>query len=105
MVETTGLRRLGAPTWLLIAAILGPASALHAQASEADTEVDPATGFPSGYWVEFGDGEDWMRLTSGEWLRGNLNWMRDGDFEHTRRSPGRQMSKPRASLVGRSPTR
>ena len=81
MVETTGLRRLSAPTWLLIAAILGPASALHAQASEADTEVDPATGFPSGYWVEFGDGEDWMRLTSGEWLRGNLNWMRDGDFE------------------------
>ena len=99
MVETTGPRRLGAPVWLLIATILEPASALHAQPREADsdrqedleqappdaessdTAVDPATGFPSGYWIEFGDGKDWLRLTSGEWLRGNLNWMRDRDFE------------------------
>ena len=99
MAETTGSLRLGALALLLIATILSQASTLHAQASEpaadhpensqqTEAEVDgvPAqpgseTGFPTGYWVEFGDGKDWLRLTSGEWLRGNLNWMRDRDFE------------------------
>ena len=99
MIEMARPGRLGAPSCFLIAMILGPASALRAQPRDADgepvrdleqaasdeassdTEVDPVTGFPTGYWIEFDDTKDWLRLTSGEWLRGDLNWMRNGDFE------------------------
>jgi len=99
MAETTGSLRLVALVVLVIATILSQASALHAQVGETEADrtealeqagveaegiraqPDPETGFPTGYWIEFGDGKDWLRLTSGEWLRGNLNWMRDGDFE------------------------
>jgi len=99
MAETSGSLRLVALVVLVIATILSQASALHAQVGETEADrtealeqagveaegiraqPDPETGFPTGYWIEFGDGKDWLRLTSGEWLRGNLNWMRDGDFE------------------------
>jgi hypothetical protein len=87
----------------VIATILSKASALYAQVSEPEKErpenpeqpaagaegvpvqADRATGFPTGYWIEFDDTKDWLRLTSGEWLRGDLNWMRNGDFEFTAR--------------------
>jgi hypothetical protein len=51
-----------------------------AQAAERAEKSDVA-GFPTGHWIEFGDTKDWIRFTSGEWLQGDLNWMRDGDFE------------------------
>jgi putative salt-induced outer membrane protein YdiY len=99
MAETTGSLRLVALVVLVIATILSQASALHAQVSETEADrtedleqagveaegiraqPDPETGFPTGCWVEFDDTKDWLRLTSGEWLRGDLNWMRNGDFE------------------------
>jgi putative salt-induced outer membrane protein YdiY len=99
MAETTGPLRLVALAPLVIVTILGKASALHAQVGEteagrteaverAGVEADgtraqpgPKTGFPTGYWIEFDDNKDWLRLTSGEWLHGDLNWMRNGDFE------------------------
>lgn len=36
---------------------------------------------PAEFTIEFGDTYDWIRLTSGEWLKGDLNWMREKDFE------------------------
>ncbi|MEM7135813.1 MAG: DUF481 domain-containing protein [Myxococcota bacterium] len=38
-------------------------------------------GLPDEYTIEFGDTFDWVRLTSGEWLKGEFRWMRDKDFE------------------------
>ena len=99
MAQITGALHVRAPGLLLIATLLTPVSAVRAQvgepasdrpevsdqggaeAEDAPAAADPETGFPTGYWIEFGNGKDWLRLTSGEWLRGNLNWMRDGDFE------------------------
>jgi len=63
----------------LIAMLSTPASTVLAQ--DGEPPIDPETGFPTGYWVEFDGEDDWLRLTSGEWVRGDLNWMRDGDFE------------------------
>jgi hypothetical protein len=36
---------------------------------------------PQAYTIQFGDEYDWIRLASGEWLRGNLERMRDGSLE------------------------
>ena len=69
-----------------------PADAEEVQppAGQVLAEIPPAAGlveqqgasdFPTGHWVEFGDTKDWIRFTSGEWLRGDLNWMREGDFQ------------------------
>ena len=99
MAEVTRSPRVGALALLFITTIGSQASTLHAQISEQEEErpenperpaagaegvpaqADRATGFPTGFWIEFDDTEDWLRLTSGEWLRGDLNWMRNGDFE------------------------
>jgi putative salt-induced outer membrane protein YdiY len=35
---------------------------------------------PQAYTIQFGDEFDWVRLASGEWLRGNLERMRDGSL-------------------------
>ncbi|MEM7435072.1 MAG: hypothetical protein AAF436_07965 [Myxococcota bacterium] len=39
---------------------------------------------PDEYMIEFGDDYDWIQLKSGEWLKGNLERMRDGalDFDY-----------------------
>jgi len=44
-------------------------------------EEQLAEGLPPDFTIEFGDTYDWIRLPSGEWLKGDLNWMRDGDIE------------------------
>lgn len=51
-----------------------------AEAAEPVQKPDKSD-FPTGHRIEFGDTKDWIRFTSGEWLQGDLNWMRDGDFE------------------------
>jgi putative salt-induced outer membrane protein YdiY len=60
------------------------------EASEAVGEVEKAMeqveedieeGLPTDFTIEFGDTYDWLRLTSGEWLKGEINWMRDKDIE------------------------
>ena len=38
-------------------------------------------GLIQAYTIEFGDEKDWVRLASGEWLRGNIERMRDGSME------------------------
>jgi hypothetical protein len=38
-------------------------------------------GLPQDFMIEFGDDYDWIRLASGEWLKGNLERMRDGVLE------------------------
>ena len=60
------------------------------EASEAVTEVEEAMekveeeieeGLPAEFTIEFGDTHDWLRLTSGEWLKGTLKRMRDDEIE------------------------
>ena len=38
-------------------------------------------GLTEAYTIQFGDEKDWVRLASGEWLRGNIERMRDGAME------------------------
>ena len=38
-------------------------------------------GLSSGYRLEFGDTDDWIQLTTGEWLRGDLHWLRPKGLE------------------------
>jgi hypothetical protein len=60
------------------------------EASEAVSEVEEAMekveaasdkGLPVEFTIEFGDTYDWMRLTSGEWLKGRLKRMREDEVE------------------------
>lgn len=63
---------------LLVTATLGLPVRVNAQ------DTPPAIaeeGVPPTYTIEFGDTYDWIRLTSGEWLKGNLERMRDDEIE------------------------
>lgn len=60
------------------------------EASEAVSEVEEAMekveeeieeGLPAEFTIEFGDVYDWLRLTSGEWLKGTLKRMREDEIE------------------------
>ena len=60
------------------------------EASEAVSEVEKAIeqveeeteeGLPAEFTIQFGDTYDWLRLTSGEWLKGEIHWMREKDIE------------------------
>jgi hypothetical protein len=60
------------------------------EAGEAVTEVEEAMeqveaqieeGLPAAFTIKFGDTYDWLRLTSGEWLKGELKRMREDDIE------------------------
>ena len=60
------------------------------EASEAVSEVEKAMeqveaeteeGLPAEFTIKFGDTHDWLRLTSGEWLKGKLKRMREEDVE------------------------
>jgi putative salt-induced outer membrane protein YdiY len=60
------------------------------EAEEGVTEVEQAMeqveaeieqGLPEEFTIKFGDVYDWMRLTSGEWLKGRLKRMRDDRVE------------------------
>jgi putative salt-induced outer membrane protein YdiY len=44
-------------------------------------EEETEQGLPAEFTLEFGDTYDWIRLTSGEWLKGELRWMREKDVE------------------------
>ena len=57
---------------------------LHKDEDAPTTEVvvgEDEQGLKKAYTIEFGDEKDWVRLASGEWLRGNLERMRDGSME------------------------
>lgn len=68
---------------LLVLAVTGAISLYAGSALAQDPEVEEKTeaGFPDEFTIEFDESHDWIRLTSGEWLGGDLNWMRDKDFE------------------------
>ena len=38
-------------------------------------------GLPAQFTIKFGDSFDWMRLTSGEWLKGRVKRMREDEIE------------------------
>jgi len=44
-------------------------------------EDDTEAGLPAKFTIKFGDSYDWLRLTSGEWLKGKVHWMREKDIE------------------------
>jgi hypothetical protein len=69
----------GAPT---AAAQVG--AGLHKDEAAPETTVvvgEDEEGLTKAYTIEFGDEKDWVRLASGEWLRGNVERMRDGSME------------------------
>ncbi|MGB5415658.1 MAG: DUF481 domain-containing protein [Polyangiales bacterium] len=47
----------------------------------AQVEDDAEAGLPAEFTIKFGDTWDWLRLTSGEWLKGEVHWMREKDIE------------------------
>jgi hypothetical protein len=51
------------------------------KASMARVEEQVAAGVPETYVIEFGDTFDWVRLVSGEWLKGEIKRMRDDNLE------------------------
>ena len=60
------------------------------EASEGVAEVEKAMdqveeeteeGLPAEFVIKFGDVHDWIRLTSGEWLKGKLKRLREDDIE------------------------
>jgi hypothetical protein len=81
------------PTIFVVAAVgMGGASVASAQVGaemHKDEEVPTTSvvvaegenGLTEAYTIEFGDEKDWVRLASGEWLRGNIERMRDGAME------------------------
>jgi len=44
-------------------------------------EEDTEEGLPAEFTIKFGDVHDWLRLTSGEWLKGKLKRMREDDID------------------------
>ena len=51
------------------------------KASMARITKQAAAGVPENYALEFGDTFDWVRVDSGEWLKGKLKEMRDDKLE------------------------
>ena len=60
------------------------------EATEAVSEVEQAMekveeeieeGLPAEFTIEFGDVFDWIRLNSGEWLKGSVKRMREDELE------------------------
>ena len=76
-----------------VAAIVTAPGGVPAEPTEADTVVDAvkasmarveeqeAAGIGATYIIEFGDTFDWVRMVSGEWLKGEMKRMRDDNLE------------------------
>ncbi len=60
-----------------------PAELSLSEFEKAVEQVEEKTEgpIPTRFTIEFDDTHDWIRLTSGEWLKGDLNWMREKEFE------------------------
>ncbi|NND13299.1 MAG: hypothetical protein HKO10_04990, partial [Acidimicrobiia bacterium] len=48
------------------------------QVQEAVEQAEAAVevGIPADFTIEFGDADDWIQFKAGEWLKGELKWMR-----------------------------
>ncbi|NNK09479.1 MAG: DUF481 domain-containing protein [Myxococcales bacterium] len=53
------------------------------QVQEAVEQAEAAVevGIPADFTIEFGDTDDWIQFKAGEWLKGELKWMRQTDNE------------------------
>jgi hypothetical protein len=51
------------------------------KASMAKVEEQEAAGIGATYVIDFGDTFDWVRMVSGEWLKGEMKRMRDDNLE------------------------
>ncbi len=51
------------------------------KASVAKIEEQSKSGLAGTYVIEFGDTFDWVRLVSGEWVKGDIKRMRDDNLE------------------------
>jgi hypothetical protein len=58
-----------------------PGDATSVQGAMKQTERNAAEGLSSEYKLEFGDTDDWIELKTGEWLRGDLHWLRPKGLE------------------------
>ena len=70
-----------------------PSTGVPTEAAAAETAVEEvkkaldvvteqaAAGIPKSYNLEFGDKFDWVRLKSGEWLKGNIESLREDVLE------------------------
>jgi hypothetical protein len=57
----------------------GPASKVESAMKK--TQADVERGLTPDYTIEFGDTDDWLQFTTGEWLRGNLRSVRAKGME------------------------
>ena len=57
----------------------GDATSVQAAMKQAERQV--AEGLTSDSRLEFGDTDDWIELKTGEWLRGDLHWLRPKGLE------------------------
>jgi hypothetical protein len=55
--------------------------ATSVQSALKQTERQVTKGLSSDYRLEFGDTDDWIELKTGEWLRGDLHWLRPKGLE------------------------
>lgn len=57
----------------------GDATSLQGATKETERQV--TEGLSSEYRLVFGDTDDWIQLTTGEWLSGDLHWLRPKGLE------------------------
>lgn len=57
----------------------GDATSVQAAMKQAERQI--AEGLTTESKLEFGDGDDWIELETGEWLRGDLHWLRPKGLE------------------------
>ena len=57
----------------------GDPTSVQAAMKQAERQV--TEGLSSDYRLEFGDTDDWIELNTGEWLRGDLHWLRPKGLE------------------------
>ena len=58
-----------------------PGDATSVQGAMKQTERQATEGLSSEYRLEFGDTDDWIEFETGEWLRGDLRWLRPKGLE------------------------
>ena len=76
----------GAGTALAQGELTTPASEPHAPVVDVEHATRRAAqkaqeGLGTEYELEFGDSDDWLQFTTGEWVRGNLNSLRPKGIE------------------------
>ena len=51
------------------------------KAAMATAQEQTSAGVPESFIIEFGDSFDWVQMVSGEWIKGNIERMRDETME------------------------